>query len=199
MNLTIIKDHVKNIDFLKVKPPILIIGPAFCGKSELAQSALDPAQEAAVIGTGDTTEKEYEQRVTHLKGTRSRKWETFENVKELSPLLAELLGQYPQVLLDSLNQYIASVLVNQSNRYSPDQLQKLIQQEIQEICHIVKSNKKSRLVIVTNEVAAGVSPPSAMARLLRQTCARANAKIASQCQSVASVTAGIPMLIKSTE
>ncbi len=187
-------DHPVNLR--SMPSPLLVIGAAFSGKSDFAIEALNQKSPAAFVGTADTSEPELAALVAKHQRYRPELWRTYEDIADLPKLLAELAKAHPQVLLDSVNQWLARLFVNAGAKHGIDEVEKIAEAEAEQICAILRSAPTSRIVLVTSEVAAGLSPPSPTARSFRQVTGRINCRLAAACRSVVLITAGIPMIIK---
>ena len=100
-------------------------------------------------------------------------------------------------MLDSVNQWIANLALNHGGRTSPEQLEDLLSFEIRQLCGAVESSGEGqRLVLVSSEVGAGLSPPSNTARAFRQATGRANAYLSRLCSTVVLVSSGLPLVLK---
>lgn len=176
--------------------PVLVIGAAFSGKSDFAVQALNQQMRAAVIGTADTSEAELKELVEYRQKRRPEFWKTYESIDDLPKLFAQLAADNPQVLLDSINQWVARVFVYAGAKHGVSEVERIIESEADQICELLKAPQTARIVLVTSEVAAGLSPPTPTARAFRQVSSRINCRIAAACQSVVLVTAGIPLVIK---
>lgn len=190
------KNLIAHDDVLLLKGPILIFGPAYSGKSEFAHIFLDREQPAGIIGTSDIEDPNFKKRLQDLKSLRSLKWDIYENPSDLVVLLEELVSKYPQILIDSLNQWIAHILVNESAKYSLEQIEDIINQEITKLFTLISEQKKSKIVLVSSEVGGGVSPHIAMARVFRQIVGRLNIKLVQISNTVITVSAGLAFIIK---
>ncbi len=178
--------------------PMLIIGAAYSGKSELAHEACLPDISTVVIGTADLSEAFLEARVRELRRQRPDHWVHVEGRNDLGVQIRELSHQYEQILLDSINQWIANLVLRQLQKYSPEQLGPYVESLIDELLREIEALPANcRLILVSSEVGAGISPPRPVARLFRQLVGRCNTRIAASCPTVLSLTAGIPQLVKS--
>ena len=88
-----------------------------------------------------------------------------------------------------------SSVMSHCQSYSDEQIIDLVLHETDTLVESINRSQKS-IVVVTSEVGAGLSPPKAIARLFRMLVSRCNANLASNCQNVLLLTAGIPHLIK---
>lgn len=184
------------IDFQALPSPVFIIGAAHTGKSELAQRVLSANTKTLVVGTASVEEDAFKERIQKLKSMRPPLWETREDDQHLPELLRQECPGFRQIMVDSLNQWVAALLLDGSSRYSLPQLEARIEDEGRQLCESVQAHADCRFVIVSNEIASGISPPRALPRLFRQMTSRINCRIAEICNSVILVSAGIPMVIK---
>ncbi|WP_176736353.1 bifunctional adenosylcobinamide kinase/adenosylcobinamide-phosphate guanylyltransferase [Oligoflexus tunisiensis] len=177
--------------------PVLVLGAAYTGKSELAQKALDPKRRTLVIGTADMSEGLIALRVEELRRKRPAHWVHHDGQLDLAAYLRAHAQDYEQVLIDSINQWVANLVLTHAQKYSLDQLLPLCEREAFDLCAAVEETKqKTRIVLVSSEVGAGISPPKPVARLFRQLVSRINCRLAEHAEAVLLVSAGIPMLIK---
>lgn len=180
-----------------LKSPLLIIGAAHSGKSELASGYLNQNAQTAVFGTALTEHADVRAKIADLKAARPSHWSHHENPLELSQQLLDLPTDCKQVLIDSINQWLASVLITHSNRYCEQQLEAVVLAELAMLTEAIQRASESRqIVCVTSEVGAGIVPSHPIARNFRELCGRVNIKIAATCKSVVLVSAGLPIVIK---
>ncbi|SME94328.1 bifunctional adenosylcobinamide kinase/adenosylcobinamide-phosphate guanylyltransferase [Pseudobacteriovorax antillogorgiicola] len=188
----------KNLPDLQVlESPILIIGAAFTGKSELANRALDTDKIALVIGTGSLEDNHFQKRIQDLKDQRPPHWEHVEPKQDALDHLESAQHGYDQILFDSVNQWIAELTLSRAGKLSAEQLEDSLLHEGRQLCKVVRGfGPRKRLVLVTSEVGAGITPPSAPARAFRQATSRINCYLAEECRSVVMVSAGLPLVLK---
>jgi adenosylcobinamide kinase/adenosylcobinamide-phosphate guanylyltransferase len=173
--------------------PLLILGAAHSGKSELAIAALSADLEATVIGTAGLAD--LEGRIDKLKSLRPASWKHAEG-HELNDYLTQSLQDSRQILVDSINQWLANVLLESWNKYDLTQQEVRLQIEIKTFCETMQRHPDHRFVIVSSEIGAGVTPPQELSRFFRQLLGRLHQQIAREAASVVQVVAGIPLLIK---
>ncbi|HYX32158.1 MAG TPA: bifunctional adenosylcobinamide kinase/adenosylcobinamide-phosphate guanylyltransferase [Oligoflexus sp.] len=177
--------------------PVLVIGAAYTGKSELAHRTLDPHRKTLVIGTADMSEGLIAARVQELKRQRPDHWVHHDGKLDLASQLRTLAPDYEQVLVDSINQWVANLVLTHAQKYSLEQLAPLCEREVFDLCAAVEETKhRTRIVLVSSEVGAGITPPKPVARLFRQLVSRINCRLAEHAAAVLLVSAGIPLLIK---
>ena len=192
--------RVADKSFEQLQGPIFIIGAAYCGKSEFAHKTLAPNLKTLVVGTAELTETLLAARVQELRSKRHPTWQHLEATLELPKQLTLETENYEQLLLDSINQWIANLLLTKAQKYSIDELQGACEAAMSELVQSVFSlSKRSRMILVSSEVGAGVIPPKPIARLFRHLVSRTNCQIAELSANVIQVTAGIPRLIKGSD
>ena len=177
--------------------PVLVIGAAYTGKSELAHQTLLADRKTLVIGTADLNEGLLAARVAELRQQRPDHWQHLQGQLELAAQLREEGPAYEQILIDSINQWVANLVLTHAQKYSLEQLTPLCERAILEFCTAVSAvASKTRITLVSSEVGAGIAPPKPVARLFRQLVSRINCRLAEQAGSVLLVSAGIPLLIR---
>ena len=174
----------------------MIIGAAHTGKSELATDIMLKEARTAVFGTADPKETAFKERISLLKSHRPKTWTTWEENQNVTELIGQLDESYSQILLDSLNQWVASRILSGVKKYSVVQLEEQICHEAATIIAALQKHSNKRIIIVSSEVAAGVTPPGQIPRLFRQMASRVNCYFAEMSTSVVLMSAGIPLLIK---
>lgn len=175
--------------------PVLVIGAAYTGKSELAHHACQAELKTLVIGTADISEGLLQARVEELRRQRPPSWEHVQGDEDLGRQISEASERYEQILLDSINQWVAFHLLQNMQKYSLEQLGQHIEFLARDLVRAVEKSP-ARIVLVSSEVGAGITPPKAIARHFRQLVSRINCQLAAVCPSVVLVSAGIPMMIK---
>ncbi len=181
----------------QVAGPVLVVGPAYAGKSELAARALYPDRPAIVLGTGELEDPAFVRRVERLKALRPPYWETVEPVRDLPAALDEALRRAPQVLVDSLSQWLAAQCVEGAPYGSDGELEARLEQQIGQLGAMIEMAKESRIVVVTAEAGAGPAPARGLERLYRRAIGDANRSLAALAQTVIEVNVGIARLLKS--
>ncbi len=178
---------------VQLPSPLFVLGAAYSGKSELAIQAFHPEPSTSVIGTAALSE--LEARIHQLKSLRPSHWQHLEGF-ELNEILTEALRDSRQVLIDSINQWLANVLLSSWNKYDLDQQESRLNLEIRAFCEVMRSKTDHRIVIVSSEIGAGLSPPQELARFFRRMLGHFHRAIAADSAAVVQVVAGIPMLVK---
>lgn len=190
---------MRNQDPSSFRSPILVLGPAYSGKSSFASSLLDSKDSAVILGTAPTLVQGLAPRVGALKSRRPNSWTSLDVDTDLSAALVESANLANQVLVDSVSQWMSS-LIGHAGRHGDveaeifaraEDLLKVLRSLIQD-----ETLKKPRLVLVSAEFGAGLPPSSSAERLLRCTQGVLNQNLAMLCHTVICLAAGIPNVIK---
>ena len=178
--------------------PLFFVGPAFCGKSELAEQSLSASLKTLVIGTADTSEPELASLVDVHKMRRPPDWLLVEHFEDLVQTMEGHLDSFDQMLVDSINQWIAGLFVRLGPKYGLGEVQNIAMSEASHLAKLLETSKaKSRIALITSEVASGLPPQSASGRYFRQTLGQVNQLLAKASSSVVLVSSGIPTVVKS--
>ncbi len=167
------------------------------GKSKFARHTLDAVKTTIVIGTGSEKDASLKDRIEALKAERPQQWHTIESQSDINEPLQNESAKFQQILLDSVNQWLAALIVFGAEKYSISQLADICDQEIKGLLDsLTKLAQSKRLVIVSAEVGHSLAPSSAIERLLREKISLLNLSLAELSSSVVKLTCGIPQIIK---
>jgi adenosylcobinamide kinase/adenosylcobinamide-phosphate guanylyltransferase len=183
----------------KLPSPILILGGAHAGKSELATQLIAPDRGAVVIGTADTGEGALSPRLKALKALRPPAWDTVETTHDLPAALSQAAKTSPQVLVDAVSLWLASLHVELGARGADDPVVAMADadQRINELIKVIAGVPAGcRLVLVSAEAGHGLAPQRVADRLYRRAVGLANQQLAKRAATVIEVTAGIPRFLK---
>ncbi|MBM4252549.1 MAG: hypothetical protein FJ146_11310 [Deltaproteobacteria bacterium] len=180
------------------KSPILLLGNAHSGKSELAIQCLRPDLPALVIGTAPPTEPAFQSRIAELQGLRPATWDCIYAGTDLALAVSSATADVKQVLIDSVNQWLATLLLGYSDDADGSEHGRtgMLNSRIDELITVLRSRADTRFVIVTAEVGGGPAPSRMAERLFRQHLGLANQRLARVAASVLAVQAGIPTILK---
>lgn len=179
----------------QIPAPVLLLGPAHAGKSELAMRLFRPDQAAVVIGTAAVRERAFHERLEYLKGLRPGPWESVDAESDLPSLVDEAAGRSGQVMVDAVSQWLATLVVSRGEG-GEDALADFLKAQIDELRGVIQKHPHCRFVLVSAEVGGSPAPSRAPERLYRQAVGQANQKLAELCQTVFWVTAGLPLKLK---
>lgn len=185
----------------QMKAPILMLGPAHAGKSQLATQMLAPDRPAIVIGTATPmAHAGYQRRLQYLRSLRPPGWETIEPAPDLAAATADALRRSEQVLIDSISQWLAGLVVEaeQTQAYDEAMVEHQTNSRIAELLTVLsKVPSGSRVVVVSSEMGAAPAPPRALERLYRRLAGETHQRLAAWAATVVMIQAGIPVAIKS--
>ncbi|MFB0632172.1 bifunctional adenosylcobinamide kinase/adenosylcobinamide-phosphate guanylyltransferase [Streptomyces sp. AB3(2024)] len=174
----------------------LVLGGARSGKSFEAERRLESFPEVVYVATGGTREgdAEWAQRVGLHRERRPAGWRTVETC-ELVPLL-ERAG--PPLLIDCLALWLTDAM-DRAGAWDDSVWaaggQKELRGRMADLVAAVRATRR-RVVLVSNEVGAGVVPATAAGRRFRDELGRLNNAVAGECEHVLLVVAGQPLALK---
>jgi len=168
-----------------------VLGGCRSGKSRYA---LETAQSIAAdrrifIATAVAFDDEMRERVTRHQAERGPEWATIEAPLQLPEAIATQ-GRRAEnvVLVDCLTFWINNLLMESAE---PPEAQARIPQLVAAI-----GNARCPLILVSNEVGAGIVPENRLARSFRDIVGSMNQAVAACAAQVVWVVAGIPVPVK---
>jgi adenosylcobinamide kinase / adenosylcobinamide-phosphate guanylyltransferase len=169
-----------------------LIGGARSGKSRAAESLCLGSPRVAYIATARADDEEMRARIARHRQNRLAHWDTFEEPLAIAPLLQKLRLEYDVLLLDCLTVWLSNSLYH-SRRYP---LNKIEERLLAQLDQITSAASGAHLVIVANEVGAGIVPATKVGRIFRDLQGLANQRVAAAADRVFLLVAGIPVQIK---
>jgi adenosylcobinamide kinase/adenosylcobinamide-phosphate guanylyltransferase len=167
----------------------LILGGARSGKSRFALEGHSPRARIAFVATARAGDADMAARIARHRAERPARWETVEEPVALAAVLHRLQGGPEAVIVDCLTLWVANRLL----RGDPEDR---ILGEADEIAALARG-RTLRLTVVTNEVGAGVHPPTEEGRRFRDLLGLVNQRLATACDRVTLMVAGLPLSVKS--
>ena len=128
------------------------------------------------------------QRVDRHQKERGQDWQTVEAPVHLPQTIIESSRQADVLLVDCLTLWISNLLMETED-------DELINERISNLKQSLAS-ASCPVILVSNEVGAGIVPENKLARRFRDLVGTANQAIAAQADRVAWMVAGIPVTIK---
>jgi adenosylcobinamide kinase / adenosylcobinamide-phosphate guanylyltransferase len=184
---------------------ILVTGGARSGKSKFAEKyTMHLAKDAVYIATAQIYDEEMKQRMElHQKRREAAdyKWQSIVEPYELASLLCKLNEREtaPIVLVDCLTLWLTNWLLKGLGDRVLEQelprLQQLLEEQLQQFKQAL-TEYRGTVIMVTNEVGAGIVPEYPLGRVYRDWAGMMNQQIAELCDQVFLVTAGIPLELK---
>ncbi|WP_018604460.1 bifunctional adenosylcobinamide kinase/adenosylcobinamide-phosphate guanylyltransferase [Uliginosibacterium gangwonense] len=165
----------------------LVIGGARSGKSRFAQAMAEAhAGDIELIVTAEIWDAEMAERIAKHRAERPAHWHVTEAPLALPEAISNLCQSGSFVLVDCLTLWLSNILCTQPDRL-PDQLERL---------YTAIEAAQGTLVMVSNEVGWSIVPENKLARLFRDEQGRLNQGIATRCEQVTLVAAGLPLQLK---
>ena len=173
-----------------MKEIIFILGGCRSGKSRHALKLAEdiPCRKKVFIATCLPLDEEMKKRIERHQRERERTWTTI----EVPVLLPEAIDKNSQksdlILVDCLTLWISNLLLeNDDQEKLAGHVDRLLKSLENALCPII---------MVSNEVGAGIVPETRLGRLFRDVAGFANQKIAACSNAVIWMVAGIPVKIK---
>jgi adenosylcobinamide kinase / adenosylcobinamide-phosphate guanylyltransferase len=182
----------------------LVTGGARSGKSSFAEAyARSLASQGLYIATAEAWDDEMKDRVARHKERREEsgfQWKTLEETLLLPERLTTVDFEYNVyrsgghvVLVDCLTLWLTNTLLQFESEADAEARSMA---RVRELTAVLR-RYQGDLLLVTNEVGYGIVPATPLGRLFRDVCGRMNQEVASVCDQVFLVTAGIPIELKS--
>lgn len=167
---------------MQLPPLTLVIGAAASGKSRFAEGLLDGAKRKIYLATAQAHDAEMRAKIDLHTARRGAEWHTINAPLDLGPALGT--ADAP-VLLDCATMWLTNHLLADHD---------LTVQEAALLDALAAC--PAPVIVVSNEVGAGIVPENALARAFREAQGRLNQRLAAQADRVALVAAGLPLWLK---
>ena len=173
-----------------MKEIVFVIGGCRSGKSRhaLETAARIAANKRIFIATCIPYDAEMKQRVDRHQKERGRDWQTVEAPVDLPQTVTDSSRQADVVLIDCLTLWISNLLMEIED-------DETITERIFSLAQTLES-ATCPVILVSNEVGAGIVPENQLARRFRDLVGTANQTLAEQADRVVWMVAGIPVRIK---
>jgi len=166
----------------------LILGGARSGKSRFALAGVPGHARVAFVATAQAGDGDMAARIARHRAERPCGWLTVEEPWALVPRLSSLAREADCVVVDCVTVWVANLLLrgdaDTAILATADELAVLVGRGLFD------------LTLVSNEVGAGVVPPTADGRRFRDLLGFANQRLAAACDRVTLMVAGLPLTIK---
>lgn len=168
----------------------LILGGARSGKSFYAeQRALASGLDCIYIATAQAGDGEMAERIRHHRERRSGFIATIEEPLQLARVIAENMAEARCLLVDCLTLWLTNLLLlNDEQRFEHEK----------SALSDVLANSRGHILFVSNEVGQGVIPIDALSRRFVDESGRLHQQLASVCERVVFVVAGLPQVLKNS-
>ncbi len=164
---------------------ILVTGGARSGKSAFAERlALRPTGRAVYIATAEALDAEMDARIAGHRARRGAAWSDIHAPRDLAGALRDSDGGAPR-LVDCLTLWLSNLMLDGADWHAAgEELAGLLEQQ------------SSPVILVTNEVGAGIVPESRLAREFRDAAGWLNQTVAQATDAVWFCVSGCPLKVK---
>ena len=173
----------------------LVIGGCRSGKSSHALHLADRMGNAGKIflATCIPRDDEMHQRVSRHQAERGEDWTAVETPLLLPEAIRDIGPNADVLLVDCLTLWVSNLMMEQAD--DPDAPTERVAERT---CRLIESLRAAAcpVILVTNEVGAGIVPDNPLARAFRDAVGRVNQQIAACVDQVIWMVAGIPVKIK---
>lgn len=162
-----------------------ILGGAASGKSAYAESLFtEHAGTRTYLATAQSFDSEMKNKITRHKTMRGEGWQTLERPIDIAPVFLDTSTE-SAILFDCATLWLSNLLLADKN----------IEEAVENLLKALNSCTVP-VVIVSNEVGAGIVPTEALSRRFREAQGRLNQRLAAQADYAALVVAGLPLTLK---
>ncbi|MGB9671289.1 MAG: bifunctional adenosylcobinamide kinase/adenosylcobinamide-phosphate guanylyltransferase [Halothiobacillaceae bacterium] len=166
----------------------LVFGGARSGKSALAERlAIESGLAVTYIATAEALDEEMRERIARHRADRPAGWKTLEAPRALATTLQSEAAPGRCLIVDCLTLWLTNLMLDPD----PDRLEGERTALLEILPHV-----PGRMILVANEVGLGIVPDNALARRFRDEAGRLNQAIATLCDHVVFVAAGLPLTLK---
>lgn len=164
----------------------LIGGGVRSGKSRYALRRAEERFSAGVfVATGEARDEEMSDRILRHQAERGSFWRTIEEPLDLVDTFKGLENQ--SVVVDCLTLWLSNVILAEDHD---------VDVELDRLAAVVASPRGGELLLVTNEVGAGIVPENPLAREFRDRAGEMNQRIAAVADEVVWMAFGCPLHVK---
>ena len=183
----------------------LVTGGVRSGKSAFAvRLAQSGGGRVLFLATMAPSDDEGRRRVGRHREDRPPHWQTVEEPLAVPEALLSWGPGFDFVILDCLTLWVAGLLEAESVRtpaggdlpsWEADRIEKAVEGRVNDLL-AAYAGQPASLVVVSNEVGAGLVPTYPSGRLFRDLLGLANQRLAAQADTVYYLVAGLPMALK---
>jgi adenosylcobinamide kinase/adenosylcobinamide-phosphate guanylyltransferase len=164
----------------------LILGGARSGKSALAErTAAESGLEVVYIATAEARDGEMCERIAHHRARRPEHWHCIEEPLQLAATMQRQAAAERVLLIDCLTLWLSNLLAAGDEVF-----------EREREALLAALGQLPGRILVSNEVGLGIVPLGELTRRFCDESGRLHQAVASLCDRVTFVTAGLPMILK---
>ena len=170
------------------KELVLVLGGARSGKSSWALHYTEENYLSYLfLATAQVQDEEMAERVRLHKESRGPKWNLLEEPLEIAEALKTKCNNFEAVLVDCLTIWLSNVLLNMGEESVGTYQRHLLN---------ALAARNQNIILVSNEVGAGIIPDSPLGRKFRDLAGLLNQEVAELADRVIFMIAGLPMFLK---
>lgn len=172
------------------KEILFVTGGCKSGKSAFAQAEAEKAfkENRVFLATCQPLDSEMEKRIARHQADRDQTWKTVEEPVNIPEAIESIGPEADVILLDCITLWITNLML--AGR-TPGEIEEQGKRLVQSI-----KSAPCMVVVVSNEVGAGIVPENKLARAFRDAAGMVNQMIAACADKVVLSVAGIPVVIK---
>ena len=166
-----------------------VIGGCRSGKSSHAQALAEEITGPKLyVATCVPLDDEMQDRAAKHRQQRGKDWETLEEPVHLAAAIRGSVNKYAVILVDCLTLWVSNILLSPAGKSGLETECDALLESLQSVgCPVI---------LVANEVGAGIVPENELARAYRDEAGRVNQAVAAASDRVIWMVAGIPVTIK---
>jgi len=172
----------------------LILGGVRSGKSREAlrvAALLPPGFRGCFLATAQALDADMQARIVRHQAERPQGWTTVEEPYDIAGACEKLAGRCDVIVLDCLTLWVSNLLLRgDKDAAILDAADNLARHA---------GLRRLSLIMVSNEVGAGVHPPTQIGLRFRDVLGEVNQRLAAASDRVTYMMAGIPMVIKNVQ
>jgi adenosylcobinamide kinase / adenosylcobinamide-phosphate guanylyltransferase len=167
----------------------LILGGARSGKSHYAETcAAESGLDVIYVATAQALDDEMQQRIKRHQQQRPAHWQLIEEPINLVSTLKDNANNKTCILVDCLTLWLSNQLCSEENKFQ-------LQENINNLINILPE-LPGKIIFVSNEVSMGIIPMGEINRQFVDEAGRLHQRLATVCDKVTLMVAGIPSHIK---
>jgi len=167
---------------------ILVLGGVRSGKSRYAGTlASRAAGPTTLIATATAGDAEMAQRIAAHRASRPAHWRVIEEPLHLAEVLAKVAAPHSVVIVDCLTLWLTNLLCQEAADGGAAQVDTLL---------ATLPGLPGTLIFVSNEVGLGIMPVNALARRFGDVAGNLHQRLATLCDRVLLMVAGLPLTVK---
>jgi adenosylcobinamide kinase/adenosylcobinamide-phosphate guanylyltransferase len=167
---------------------MLVLGGVRSGKSRYAEElARGQARAVTLIATAEARDEEMAARIEAHQRHRDTRWRVIEEPVALAATLRAAVSPGSLVIVDCLTLWLSNLLCGQDADAPRRETQALVD---------AFSSLAGDCILISNEVGFGIIPANALARRFGDEAGVLHQRLATQCDRVILMVAGVPLTVK---